>query len=61
MHVPGFGVLRARILTPFFPSLCRGVVVVSFTASCGERQRGGSAKTLARDYTFRWPSERSLR
>ena len=36
-------------------------MVVSFTADCGERERGGSAKTLARDYTFRRPSERSQR
>ena len=28
-------------------------MVVSFTADCGERERGGSTKTLAHDYILR--------
>lgn len=36
-------------------------MVVSFTADCGEQERGGSAKTLAHDYIFRRSSEKSQR
>lgn len=57
----GFWCFESENLNSFFPSLCRGTVVVSFTAGCGERERRGSAKTPARDYTFRRPSERLLR
>ena len=57
----GFWCFESENLNSFFPSLCRGAVVVSFAVGCGERERRGSAEALARDYTFRRPSERSLR
>jgi len=41
----GFWCFESENLNSFFPSLCRGAVVVSFTAGCGERERRGSAKT----------------
>ena len=40
----GFWCFESENFNSFFPSLCRGVVVVSFTAGCGERERGGSVQ-----------------